>query len=62
VNNTPTRGHLDIDNKVSELTFECKDLKTKLKNQEEKCGFEKDTNQVLMDKIDKMNEAFKNEI
>lgn len=51
-----------MDNKMSELTYECKDLKSKLKAQEEKAGFETDTNQVLLDKIDKMNEAFKNEI
>ena len=53
---------IDVDMRISQLTQELKDLKTKYKSKEETIGFERDQNQHLKDKIEKMNDAFRNEL
>lgn len=54
-------GH-DIEAKLSKMEAEVSELKTRLQSREDQIIFEKDNNSSLLDKINKMNDAFEAEL
>lgn len=54
--------HHDIEAKISQMMSEAKELKTRLKTKDDQITFEKENNVLLMDKINRMNEAFQSEL
>jgi len=56
----PQKGEQQFD--ILTMQTEIRDLRSKLKIKEESIGFEKEQSQNVLQKVDKMNETFKNEV
>lgn len=52
----------DLDAKFSQMMSEVSELKARLKSRDDQLTFEKDNNGILMEKINRMNEAFESEL
>ena len=53
---------MEYEPKLNQLNFELKDLKSKLKQKEAEVGYEKEGQHNLQSKIDRISDAYKQEI